>query len=67
MADDKKQMTIRLPQEAYKKLDEELIAIESDTKMIQYLVQRYFDDKDIELKSQFMSGCNDTDSNEYGR
>lgn len=46
MASDRKQVTVRLPQEAYEELNEELTAFSSDTELFRYLVQFYLDYKE---------------------
>ncbi len=43
---DRKQVTVRLPQEAYDELNEELTAFNTDTDLFRYLVQFYLDYKE---------------------
>jgi hypothetical protein len=46
MADDRKRVTVRLPQEAYEQLCAELSAFSTDTARFQYVVQFYLDHKE---------------------
>lgn len=48
MADNRVQMTVRLPQDAYEELCTELASFSTDTSRFQYLTQLYLDQQELE-------------------